>query len=386
MQAQAGFDSIFIPVDNTKGTEIGKVRKFLSKVIRKLCRRPVEVPTLWALFHFILRWRYEEQHVCHLDDCTELAVKCGIQQEHVGDVLEYIHHNLGTILYYNIPVLSHLVICNPEVLFKCISKLISRVYETTGDDMYKHGEIPSSTFEELLNDTIQESKVSSLMNVKYVTDLLMHFKIVTLMEPEESQVCQLEFCGKDTSQSSSVYFMPSLLRPNAKTAPQPSPEDIKKHPLVVCFPGKIVPVGLVTALIVQLRSMPNWSLPLAQRYSNHFKFRIKGGDFLVELKVRHSQLEVVCWSEKEGRPVPHDIRCSIYQDIKAAISNVIKLLEYTTSCRPFYLLYCPVGHFAEYKEEDSKKHIYCTKCPDRIVAAREQLEWFTKVQFELSII
>ena len=72
---ETGFDSIFAPVNNKDGTGIEAVQRFLLSVIRVMCPKPVPVAILWLLFHFILRFHYEEQHVCSFDDCVELAME-----------------------------------------------------------------------------------------------------------------------------------------------------------------------------------------------------------------------------------------------------------------------------------------------------------------------
>ena len=368
---EAGFDSIFAPINNKDGTGIEAVQRFLLSVIRVVCPKPVPVAILWLLFHFILRFHYEEQHVCSFDDCVELAMNCGIEKQHVARVLSYIHRNLGTILYYDdIPTLNHLVICNPEILFKCISQLICRVYEKTGDTTHRHGEIPAPIFKSILDTTIQESKASTLLNAQYVIDLMRHFNIVKSVEASESQLHRLQHCGYDEQ-----YFMPCLLRPNPSTTPRPSPEDIKRDPLVIAFVRRVIPVGLVSALVIELGSLQRWSFPARDRYSNHFKLLIDKGDFIVELVVRHSQLEFHCQKE-EGGPVPGHVRHFIYNSIKSAISKVMALLGYNTTSTQ-YLLYCPKGHVAALDE----RHVLCSQsdCPYRSKATQQQLQWFTEV-------
>ena len=373
---EAGFGSIFVPIDNKSGTDIEAVQRFLYRAINIVRPEPVPVAILWLLFHFILRFHYEERYVCSFDECVELAIKCGIEKEHVAEVLKYIHYNLGTILYYDdVPTLKDLVICNPEILFRCISKLICRVYEEVGAKaMHTHGEIAVPIFEKILNTTIQESKVSSLLNAQYVIDLMTHFNIIMLMAPTESPLDELKRCGRD-----SRYLMPCLLRPDTNTKPRPSPQDIQRHLLIVVFECKVVPVGLVAALVVQLGSLQRWSIS-SKRYSNHFEFEIDGGDFIVELLVRHSQLELHCRAEEEG-PVPGHVRLFVGISIRNAVSNVMALLGYTGSPAK-YLLYCPEGHIAAFVD-GKYTHIKCERaeedCPHRYKASLQQSQWFSEV-------
>ena len=72
--------------------------------------------------------------MCRLAECRALAKGCGLDEKDVPKVLQYIHQNLGTILFYEeVQGLNELVICDPNVLFKSIYHLIAVSFAGEGD-------------------------------------------------------------------------------------------------------------------------------------------------------------------------------------------------------------------------------------------------------------
>ena len=372
------FPYLFMPVDNKKGTreEIETLGNVITGAVAECCK-PYSVPIVVLMFHLILR--KEAKKVYSFEDSVKLAGKCGIHRDDVGDILWYMYRTFGTILYVKSKdnqYLSEVVICDPEIIFKSISRLIFRVYERVGYDMHTHGEIGNAVFEDALCDTLQWECMSSL-DAKYVVELMQHFKIITILRREESQLKKTDKLLNSCiyGNSDSVYFMPCLLRPNPNVALQPSKKDIEKYPLVIRFVRNIVPIGLVPALAVELHRL--WRLNADCRYKNHLQLKVAYKDEFVsvDLIVRLSHLELVCEDT-----APDGMRYKLLQDIKQAINNLCKHFGYCEDS-VFYQLYCPVnvGGFAEFYESQSKKYILCecTGCKQRKHEIYDkQLQWF----------
>ena len=383
VDAKKAFGSLFVQINNEDGNEIEAVKAFLTEAVKKACK-PVLVPTLWLLFHYILRQQYEKDKVCTYDDSVELALKCGISQKDVGDVLNYINRKLGTILYFDdIPALSHLVICNPEVVYHCISTLIFKFYtEFRGDDIRYNGMVPAEVFTDILEEALKEMSVSELLGVDCITELLEHFKIVVQMK------------------QSNDYFMPCLLQ-SLPASHQPSESEIDAYPLIVCFPlpkleqkgrheCKFIPVGLATALVVELQSLPPttfqglhveqpWEFSQVPHYKNRYQFEVyhKNTAVLV-VRSKHFELHLIDTDKDEKRK--HLIRSRLKSDIESAIIKVCNLLRYTLTPQ-FYFFCCnqdtPLGqHFARY--EESIDQLKCTevKCRKaRFDLSPEHRQW-----------
>ena len=372
---------LFMPVNNKKGTceEIEKLGNVITEAVAECCK-PYSVPIVILMFHLILRKEFKAKKVYSFEDSVELAGKCGIHRDDVGKILWYMYRTFGTILYVKSKdnqYLSEVVICDPEIIFKSISKLIFRVYEHVGYDMHTHGEIGNTVFENALCDTLQWECMSPLIDAKYVVELVQHFKIITILKTGESQLKKTDKLLNSSiyGNSDSVYFMPCLLRPNHNVALQPSKTDIEKYPLVIRFVENIVPIGLVPALAVELHRL--WRLNADCRYKNHLQLKVAYEDeyVSVDLIVRLSHLELVCEDT-----APDGMRYQLLQDIKQAINNLHEHFGYREDS-VFYQLYCPVnvGGFAEFDESKNKKYMLCecTGCNQKNHKIHaKQRQWF----------
>ena len=254
---------IFLPLDNVTASEVEleDIQTFLLKVIKERFK-PASIPVTWAAFHLILRYHYEQSPgVCTLAKCIELAVDCGIQAEDITTVLRYFHENLGTILYYEeVDSLKEFVICNPDVLFSGISQLVTVSFAGSGEKhtaakkIRETGEIPPHV---LPKDT-PLTPDCPLTN-QHLIDLLTHFKLITHL-------------GDDDDPS---LFMPCLLNPDANTLSLLTSEKeyiakVSPPPLLVFFKGAFIPVGVFSALMVELSK--KWKLDETNRYRNRATF------------------------------------------------------------------------------------------------------------------
>ena len=178
VDATSQFGTLFVPVDNCKGSqeEVEAVRSFLAEAVKKHSK-PILIPTSWLMFHMILRNNYEQEKVCTFEESAQLAMRCGINKQDAKGVLTYIYCKLGTILYFeDVPSLSHLVICNPEVVYQAISNMIFSLYE----------KLDNARMTGLISDRVFRASVkgaSKFLNASYILDLLKHFRILTSVGP-----------------------------------------------------------------------------------------------------------------------------------------------------------------------------------------------------------
>ena len=212
VDATSQFGTLFIPVDNCKGSqeEVEAVRSFLAEAVKKHSK-PVLIPTsyAWLMFHMILRNNYEQEKVCTFEESAQLAMRCGINKQDAKGVLTYIYHKLGTILYFeDVPSLSHLVICNPEIVYQAISNMIFSLYERL-DNARMTGFISDRVFRASVKDA------SEFLDASYILDLLKHFRILTSVGPGQLQ-----------------YFMPCVLHSSSSDLEVAT----NTEPLIYCFP------------------------------------------------------------------------------------------------------------------------------------------------------
>ena len=355
--------TIFIPVNNYSGNEkeMQQLQAFLKQIIDDRFD-PIELPSSWLFFHLVLRHRYENSPgVCKLAECRALAKGCGLAEKDVPLVLQYIHKHLGTILFYEeVQGLNELVICDPNVLFKSIFHLVAvsfageRGYNTSASEIRKTGEIPGEVVKRIL---AQPSK-SPLKN-QYIVNLLKHFKILTELRS-----------GDET-----VFFMPCLLQPdNSCLLSRELLQSLCISPLLVCFDGNYIPIGVFSALVVQL-SQFSWEPDRKSRYRNHILFRTDL--FPVKLIVYPAYLEFRIPIANKGEPKEtlHQFCMATRKIVVDTLKDVLDLHEHTRKTKFQLGFYCAGSFQADGPDEPhfsgclpSRNHtnpktFACSKCP-----------------------
>ena len=327
----------FIPVNNYSGDEeeVRQLQAFLGNIIQKRFGS-VELPSSWLFFHLILRHRYENSTgVCTLPECRALAKGCGLDENDVPQVLRYIHQRLGTILFYEeVQGLNELVICDPNVLFKGIYHLVAVSFggdeaeHTITTEIRKTGEISERVLER-----ISTRPSRSLLTNEHVIELLKHFKILTKLHSDEKM----------------VYFMPCLLQPdNLLELHCEALRDLCPPPLLVCFDGNYIPIGVFSALVVKL-SQSSWEPDRDTRYRNHILFHTDGV-FPVELRVRPAYLEfrirITNYKEEEPKEI-HEFCMEVCKTVVDTLRSILGLHEHTKRTKFQLGFYCPGSFHAD---------------------------------------
>ena len=324
---EGGKSTIFIPVNNYSGDEeeIKQLQVFLRQVIDDRFD-PVELPSSWLFFHLLLRHRYENSPgVCTLAECRALARGCGLDENDVPQVLRYIHQRLGTILFYEeVQGLNELVICDPNVLFNSIYHLVAvsfagdRVHHTSAAEIRKTGEIPVRVLKR-----IGAQPTNSRLTNEHILDLLKHFNILA------------EF-------HNGAYFMPCLLQPDhSLELSHDALQSLCAPPLLVCFDGNYIPIGVFSTLVVKL-SQSSWEPDPDLCYRNHISF-LTDGFSSVELMVYPSYLEfrIPVASCKEEPEKIHKYCMEVRNKVVDTLKSVLDLHEHTRKAKFHLGFYCP---------------------------------------------
>ena len=323
--------TIFIPINNQSGNEeeIRHLQAFLRLVIDDRFGS-VELPSSWLLFHLLLRHHYENSPgVCKLADCRALAKGCGLDENDVPQVLRYIHRRIGTILFYEeVQGLNELVICDPNVLFKSIYQLVAisfggdEAQHTLTTEIRKTGEIPVRVLERIATQTS-----NSLLRIEHIIDLLKHFKILTELSSDDGI----------------TYFMPCLLQPNNSVdLSKEALQALYPPPLLVCFDGNYIPLGILSALVVKL-SQISWTPDRYLRYRNHILFTMDGVvpvELIVHPAYLEFQIRITNHKEKEPKDI-HKFCMEVRKTVVDTLKSVLGLHEHTKKANFQLGFYCP---------------------------------------------
>ena len=350
----------FQPIDNITCSEeeLEKIQNFLFDVMQNRFP-PVSLPVTWATFHLTLRDKYEKSSgVCAMKECISLAEDCHIPSEHVPYVLEFLHYNLGTILYYpEIKSLNDYVIVNPNVLFRGISSLVTVSFIGSGPQqkavhtIRETGEIPVNII--TLDQPLSES--CPLTN-QHVVDLLVHFKLLHIFNES--------------------YFMPCLLMPDPTVAPSLISMEvlgISPPPLLILFEDGFVPVGLFSGVVNELST--KWKLDKENRFRNRVNFIVPPGHFelrqcLKYIEVRAYEISCIC--------------PEIRKTVCISLNEVINVQPHLNNTKFKFGFYCPDSHMSgyphpcEYNDDNIPALICCkrSRCFDCKLLPSMCFQWF----------
>lgn len=334
--------SVFLPVDNMNGkdADLASLRNFLKQQIGDHFH-PVELPAPWLFLHLALRKKC--QGVISLEQCKDLAQRCGIARDDVTKILGYIHTHIGTVLYYEkVKGFKEIVICSPKILTDAISKLVydSLLGNKAAAEMCRRtGEIPYDLVKRLIS-----KDSDSLVTSEMVISLLESFNIVRKITDKLLMPCLLK---PDTAQESNEVLL-----------------KVNPPPLLVRFDGNFIPVGIFSALVVELGS-PTWELESNERFKNRVTFLVNGETY-VHILCKPTFIEIRTDSTSERSM--NKMRSSVEQ----ALQNLLEKYGHTKGMDFFYGFYCPsslsVGckaHFAECrprKRQETPKSFKCEYC------------------------
>ena len=211
--------SFLYALDNVNGDEkeISTLREILTELIKsEFPAKPL--PTSWGVFHLMLRHKYEEKGLCTLEESITLGEACGLEEKsEVIITLKFFHTHFGTILYYNeVKSMRSLVICDPNLLFRPITKIVAESFganpkkQETAKKIRQTGEISNHFF----NRVCEENDPDQRIPTRSIIDLLKYHNIVSEISNGDKKLfmsCLLRPCPFNELGSNSPVDLASLL-------------------------------------------------------------------------------------------------------------------------------------------------------------------------------
>lgn len=263
-----------LAVNNDGGDdEIKEHKEQLEDLIENKFKK-FDIPVSWLLFSIFLRRM--ERPVITLDQCKMIAQRLYIKE--VEYVLWYLHHHTGVVMYYShseISELGNIIICDPAIIFDCISNLVISVFKKKEKELWKTGIFTC--------DDLEEAQVMDEVNHftrNHLISLLKYLNV--LVELDESK-----------------YFMHAVL---IETDDLPK-ENEKIASLIIRFDCGFVPNGCFSQLIIELIKSRKFTLELKKSKEfelelvrdeirkNRVKFNLQSS-YLVTLVSRPKYYEV----------------------------------------------------------------------------------------------
>ena len=292
------YSKSFLPVNNKSASEdeIKYHRKLLIDILEKKFQK-YEIPTRWLTLSICLKLlaRREGRHEVSFDDCVKLGDRMGMERTMVKVALQFLHKYIGLVMYF--PKNDHLknvVICDPQVIFSSISKLIFDVYDPS--KMYiteaQHDHfVRTGCFSPQEIKPIQKKQTTTakqLLTIDTLVHLLLHLNIIAEVpsslgaQNDEIESGEL-VTAKLNDSSKRYYFLPAVLQTaDLSNLSRGSNEEQLPEPLCIRFQTGYLPLGFVCALSANLIANKKLELiPFEEdgqkiTYKNKIRFRYQG--------------------------------------------------------------------------------------------------------------
>ena len=267
-------------LDSLNGSEeeLSLLRDTLTHLIKRIFP-PENLPIPWGIFHLMLHHKYEEKGLCTLEESEVLGKACGLMLEKEKDevkiALRFFHSRFSTILYYpEIESLQNIVICDPNLLFQLITRLVvesNAPHVQDAENIRLTGEISYVFFEHVckMSDPLQ------CIPTNAIVDLLQYHNIVTEVGNVDRRL-----------------FMSFLLRPYTADSTEDKISSTQEEvaPLLFTFhPHGYQPIGLFHVLTSKLLQSKVFFLDMP-RFRNKIMFIF--GEAMVEVRSLASHLQV----------------------------------------------------------------------------------------------
>ena len=383
----------FFTVDNMFGTdesEMAEIRTNIEGIITsKFSALPI--PASWLMFRMLLHLLGKP--VVSLAQCEEIACRLSMTTP-VREAIWFFHHNIGSLMHYpDIPSMKEVVICNPQVIFDSISKLIINKFQ------YSNYNIDQSVIEEFhqkgqftlsdISDKTEDQR-SDLLSPKQLVDLL----------KERNVLAETKHDQEEAVPSQPKFVMPTVLKYASEEELKIPTSKQEAPPLMIHFESGFVPFGVFCASVANLIAIqdslsPRWQLCDDQVMKNKVKFCIdKSFDATLISRPQYLEIRVERRSQAVSEYYLSDICLAVRQTVVQTLRTVISRMKYHPFAKiktpvipthhPFDIAFsCCLGeaHCDHLMKVDEKsKHFgECLKNNTRLNLQKEHLIWFSQV-------
>ena len=388
---------MFFTLDNMNGTEeseMSQIRKYIERIIKQHFPA-TPIPASWLMFRIVLHLL--NKPVVSLAQCREIGLRLSMSTP-VEEALFFFHHDIGSLMHYsNIPSMQDTVVCNPQVIFDSISKLIIDKFQY-GNRALSAGEVDEFQqkgqfhLSHIADKT--ECHRSDLLTLNQLVDVLTHHNIIAEIKHDEREV-----------PSEPKFIMPAVLKyaTEEELKPATSTDSEEAPPLFVRFKSGFVPFGVFCASIAHLITRqdslrPKWQLCNGLVKKNKVTFIIDRA-FFATLISRPQDLEIRIKAQAESEYLLSDICLSVWQAVVETLETVVSKMKYkpyaktevaSSSNEPLFdicFTCCLEDSHSNHlmkMAKDYSGHYHSAEClnqPLTVYLKKEHLIWFSEVRF-----
>jgi coiled-coil and C2 domain-containing protein 1 len=385
-----------ITVDNMFGTdesEMSDIRKDIEEIVKNYFPA-TPIPASWLMFRIVLQLL--NKPVISLVQCEEIAKRLSMTSP-VQEALWFFHHDIGSLMHYsNIPSMEDIVVCNPQIVFDSISKLIIDKFKH-GNRALKPGEVDEFQQKGIfalshIQKTTDHTQ-DSLLKLNQLVDILKHHNILAEVKQDEEEISSIQ------SDREPKFIMPVVLKhaSEEELKAEISPAFERASPLFIHFDIGFVPFGVFSASIAHFISRQSFTSLQWRLCDNHVrrnKLRfIVDGAYYVILISRPQYLEVHIERHPHAickHPLPF-ICSAVRQRVAETLEFVISKMKYRPFKMPFLPTHQPFNLAFTCLVDSHTDHLmiieksekgYCGKCMKHHLSLNlmeEHRLWFKEV-------
>ena len=324
-------------VDNMFGTdesEMSDIRGDIEEIMKSYFPS-TPIPVSWLMFRIVLHLL--NKPIVSLAQCEEIAKQLSMTSP-VQEAIWFFHHDIGSLMHYSdIPSMEETVICNPQVIFDSISKLIINKFKHRNralnpKEVYEFQQKGLFTLSHI-QDTIEPLQ-SSLLELNQLVDVLKHHNILAEVKQDK----------KVASSSEPKFIIPAVLKhaPEKELACPTSPSFKCVTPVFIHFEMGFVPFGVFSASIAhfishQSTTSPQWKLCDDHVRRNKLRFIVDGAFFITLIsRPQHIEVHVEHYPEATSVHSLSFIRCAVRQTVVETLEIVISEMKYHPFKMPLF--------------------------------------------------
>ena len=393
-------------VDNMHGTEkseMSDIRNDIEGIITT-CFPAIPIPVSWLMFRIVLHLL--NKPVIGFAQCEEIAKQLSMSTS-VKEAIWFFHHDIGSLMHYsNIPSMEDTVICDPQIIFDSISKLIIDKFQ------YANRAMAAGVVEEFherglftlshIQDTTDRPQ-NNLLKLNQLVDLLKELNILAEVKQEKelnsSNETDEQVASSNEPEPEPKFIMPAVLKHASEEELNSPILPGSEHaaPLFIHFEMGFVPFGVFSASVAhfighQSSTSPQWKLCDDQVRRNKLRFVIDEG-FFVTLISRPQYLEI--YVERHPQSMSEHSLCFICSTVRQTVVQTLETVLSDMKYKPFKTPLFPTEqpfnlaftcslddlHSDHLMIVDNKSR-YRAKCLKSHIAFRlheEHLLWFNEV-------
>ena len=310
------------------------------------------IPASWMMFYIVLKRLSVKNPTVTFVLCEQIATKLGMRSS-LQQALWFFHHQIGSLMYYSdhIESLQNTVICDPQVVYDCVTNLIIEAFEKktvhltpkSVQDFKTKGQFCLSDLQKLYDSMNNACGLDPIQLV----DILEHHGIVVCIDGKLGHsTLETSACSNTESRPDRKYLMPAIL----KSVVEDLDSSKEAQRFMIYFQCGFVPFGAFcyeTAHLLSHCESFNMKWHLRDIKKNKVSFSIDRA-FCVSIvsRLKFQEIQVTCIDGAYSEFSRQQVCSHVYQKVIETLETVVARITYS----PF-------------EKESSSANVFCVGFP-----------------------